>query len=173
MSQPASGIPSGAERAAEVDRAHHQVAPAQPAGLEPKGGPSPASSVSISDDARQFAALKGYVRNLLEQQGVELKGEYWDELTVEGAQTAIAEGGEWSAEAVADRIIGFVAEISGGDPEQKERLQKAVQQGFDEARQVFGGWLPDVSERTYELVMERFDEAFKASDESAEAPAAS
>ena len=121
---------------------------------------APSDSVALSDEAQRFSALKTYVRQLLEEQGVELQGEFWDGMSVEDAQAAIAEGGEWSAEAVSDRIVDFVANISGGDPEKSEMLREAVRQGFDEARQALGGWLPEVGERTYELVMERFEDAF-------------
>lgn len=169
MSQLAHGIHVGPERPGALARSYQDTAPLRPKGPEPRTGSAPTTRVSISRDAHQVAAIKDYVRQLFEQQGIELKGAIWDEMSVEDAQAAIADGGEWSAAAVADRIIGFVAEISGGDPEMKERLQKAVQQGFDEARQALGGWLPEVSERTYELVMGRFDEAFKHPEAAADA----
>jgi hypothetical protein len=172
MSQHTTGIQPAVDRAAAASRAPHQNARPQPDVGEPSQAPKPATSVSISKDAQHVSAIKEYVRRLFEQQGIELKGAIWDEMSVEDAQVAIAEGGEWSAGAVADRIIGFVAEISGGDAATKERLQKAVQQGFEEARQAFGGWLPEVSERTYDLVMERFDEAFEPSAQTAEGSAA-
>lgn len=138
-----------------------------PAEVTAKQKSGPADGVELSPDAQRFAALKTYVRQLLQDQGVELQGEFWDEMSVEDAQAAIAEGGEWSAEAVADRIVGFVADISGGNPEKSEMLREAVRQGFEEARQAFGGWLPEVSEKTYQLVMERFDDAFKSSGDTA------
>lgn len=138
-----------------------------PAEVTAKQNSAPTDGVELSPDAQRFAALKTYVRQLLQDQGIELQGEFWDEMSVEDARAAIAEGGEWSAEAVADRIIGFVADISGGNPEKSEMLKEAVRQGFEEARQAFGGWLPEVSEKTYELVMERFDEPFKTDGDSA------
>jgi hypothetical protein len=157
--------------ATEASRAYaHALAPQATSDRQPieeveaKKQAVPTDGVSLSPDAQKFSALKAYVRQLLTDQGVELQGSFWDEMSVEDAQAAIAEGGEWSAEAVADRIIGFVAETSGGNPEQSEMLREAVRQGFEEARQAFGGWLPEVSERTYDLVMERFDEAFKRAE---------
>lgn len=128
-----------------------------------------AASVTISREAGQAAAIKEYVRRLFEEQGLELSGDYWDEMSVEDAQAAIAAGGEWGPEAVAGRIIDFVAGISEGNPELKERLKEAVRQGFEEARQALGGWLPEVSERTFELVMERFDEAFEQPEPAGDA----
>jgi hypothetical protein len=158
--------------AAEVGRAYSAAldSPTTPAtpviAVEAKTQATPTDDVSLSPDAQKFSALKAYVRQLLEEQGVELQGEFWDGMSVEDAQAAIAEGGEWSADAVADRIVGFVADISGGDPERSELLKEAVRQGFEEARQAFGGWLPEVSERTYDLVLERFDRAFEQPEQS-------
>ncbi len=164
MTQFIAGIQSGAGRASAVGQTLTSQNGAKETAVESRDGSAPAARISISKDGQRISALKEYVRQLFEQQGIELKGEYWDDMTVEDAQAAIAEGGEWSAEAVSGRIIDFVSEISGGNPELKERLQEAVRQGFEEARQAFGGWLPEVSERTYDLVMERFDEAFNAPD---------
>jgi hypothetical protein len=162
MNQFTSSIQSGAGRAPAVGQQPAGQSQAREAAVESKNGSAPAARISISKDAQRVSAIKEYVRQLFEQQGIELKGGLWDDMTVEDGQAAIAEGGEWSAEAVADRIINFVSEISGSNPELKERLQEAVRQGFEEARQAFGGWLPEVSERTYDLVMERFDEAFES-----------
>ena len=153
--------------AAEASRAYSSVlapnsTPAKPTvEVESKKQAAPTDDVSLSPDAQRFSALKTYVKQLLQDQGVELQGDFWDEMSPEDAQAAIADGGEWSAEAVADRIIDFVASVSSSDPSKSKMLQEAVRQGFEEARQAFGGWLPEVSERTYDLVMERFDEAFK------------
>lgn len=170
MSQVAA---TDAGRAYNVSQASTSVKPAQNVEVDARQQTAPADNVSLSPDAQKFSALKTYVRQLLADQGIELQGEFWDEMSVEDAQAAIAEGGEWSAEAVADRIIAFVADISGGNAEKSKLLREAVQQGFDEARQAFGGWLPEVSERTYDLVMERFDDAFRQPEAPAESAEAS
>jgi hypothetical protein len=161
MNQSSIGMLAPPGRAADVASTYEHAgrSATQPTGAARNEGP--AARVSISREAGQVAAIKEYVRQLFEQQGLELNGEFWNEMSVADAQAAIADGGEWSSEAVADRIIGFVSDIGGGNPELKERLQEAVRQGFEEARQALGGWLPEVSERTFELVMGRFDEAFQ------------
>lgn len=160
MNQSTLGQITSTVPAAEMPRTHPQ---ARPNDMQPESAVRngvAAASVTISREAGQAAAIKDYVRRLFEEQGLELSGDLWDEMSVEDAQAAIADDGEWGPEAVAGRIIDFVAGISEGNPELKERLQEAVRQGFEEARQALGGWLPEVSERTFELVMDRFDEAF-------------
>jgi hypothetical protein len=160
MNQANIGMPAATNRAGDIPSTYRGAPQGERKATSVAPASSPAARVTISPQAGQVAAIKEYVRQLFEQQGLELKGDLWDEMSVEDAQAAIADGGEWGAEAVAGRIIDFVANISGGNPELKERLQEAVRQGFEEARQALGGWLPEVSERTFEMVMERFDDAF-------------
>lgn len=158
MNQPERLVGSDVAQISRVERATTAV--------EAQRHSAASDKVAISEEAQRFSALKTYVRQLLEEQGIELQGSFWDGMSVEDAQATIAEGGEWSAEAVSDRIIDFVANISGGDPEKSTMLREAVRQGFDEARKAFGGWLPEVSERTYDLIMERFGEAFEPAGSS-------
>ena len=66
--------------------------------------------------------------------------------------------GEWSAKETSERILDFAKKISGGNPEKVELLRDAFKKGFEQAEELFGGTLPDVSYQTYDLVMEGFDE---------------
>ena len=97
---------------------------------------------------------------LLARQGLTFqeteKAEIDDELRLE-ARTLIGEGGELSAEKVSDRIVEFAKNISGGDKEKLEVLKGAIQKGFQEAAAVLGGELPDISQKTYQLIMEKLD----------------
>jgi|GEM_PF-1142565 len=74
------------------------------------------------------------------------------------AQEQIDDGGYWGAEAVSKRILDFAKSISGGDKSKIPLLRDAVKKAFDEVREKFGGKLPEVSEKTYELVMKGFEE---------------
>ncbi|QGU00421.1 hypothetical protein SYNTR_1827 [Candidatus Syntrophocurvum alkaliphilum] len=68
----------------------------------------------------------------------------------------IKEGGKLSAEKVSDRIVDFAKAISGGDKDKIELLKDAIKQGFEAASAALGG-LPEVSEQTYDLVMQKLD----------------
>ncbi len=74
------------------------------------------------------------------------------------AQQAIAEGGEWSVDAVATRIMDMAMSLAGGDKSKIGALREAVEQGFGEARKVWGGKMPSITDQTYTEVMKRFDE---------------
>lgn len=109
--------------------------------------------------------LRELVKKLLEKQGMtfnDLKfdGEDLeiDEETRIEAQKSIDEGGEFSVESVSDRMIDFAKAISGGDKSKIALLKEAVEKGFKEAEKAFGGKLPEISYKTLERTMEKFDE---------------
>ena len=81
-----------------------------------------------------------------------------DDETRTAAQEAIGEGGFFSVEAVAARLLDFAVAISGGDPSRIEVLQRAVERGFEAAERQWGGTLPEISQRTREAVMNGFEQ---------------
>lgn len=120
--------------------------------------------------------FKKMIRDMLEKQGyhfnrfmgsgvadkdgneVKLEDIKVDEDTRMQAQKAISEGGEYSVENVATRIMDFAKALAGGDKSKIGMLRKAVQDGFEQAKQMLGGTLPEISMKTYDEVMARFDE---------------
>lgn len=74
------------------------------------------------------------------------------------AQAEIEDGGYFSVDATAGRLLDFAVAISGGDPSRIEVLRGAVEQGFASAERMWGGELPEISQRTREAVMNGFDE---------------
>lgn len=80
----------------------------------------------------------------------------------EEAEKALAEGGDWSVEKVADRIFGLAETLAGGDSEKLEQMRSAVQQGFDKASTAFKDHFgakdtPQITKDTYDEIMSRFD----------------
>ena len=82
--------------------------------------------------------------------------------TTEGAKEAIAEGGAYSVNAVADRIMTMAKAIAGDDPKKLQQMRDAVEKGFSQAGLDFNkatkSDLPQISKDTYTEVMKRFDE---------------
>ncbi|ONI45835.1 hypothetical protein AN641_03040 [Candidatus Epulonipiscioides gigas] len=87
--------------------------------------------------------------------------------TPEGAAAAIAEGGAYSVENVADRLFTFAEEMTGGDPEKMEEMKEAVKQGFKEAGMDLetGAGMPDITFDTYEATMKKFDDYIASKQE--------
>lgn len=73
---------------------------------------------------------------------------------------AIAEGGEYSVDAVATRIMDMAKSLSGGDKSKISLLRDAVKKGFEASGMEFndGKGLPDICNQTYDEIMKRFDE---------------
>jgi len=82
------------------------------------------------------------------------------------ARDAIGEGGPFSVEAVATRLLDFAVAISGGDPAKIDLLRNAVEKGFAAAERQWGGELPEISQKTREAVMNGFDQWKQSGDAS-------
>jgi len=74
------------------------------------------------------------------------------------ASDMIGEGGYFSVEETAARLISFAVAISGGDERMIDRLEQAVEMGFVQAERMFGGELPQISHDTLAAVREGFQQ---------------
>ena len=63
----------------------------------------------------------------------------------------------WSAENTAQRLVGFAVSLyRGGDRgEHVQKMVEGMQQGYEEARQAFGGTLPDIAQQTIDLATDK------------------
>ena len=80
-----------------------------------------------------------------------------DAATKAQAEKDIAEDGYWGVQQTSDRIIDFANALTGGDPSKIEEMREAFKKGYKMAEKTWGGQLPDISQRTYDAVMEKFD----------------
>ena len=81
-----------------------------------------------------------------------------DAATKAQAQADIAEDGYWGVEQTSDRIIDFAVALTGGDPDKVEEMREAFKKGYAQAEETWGGQLPEISQKTYDAVMKKFDE---------------
>ena len=81
-----------------------------------------------------------------------------DDAAREEAQKAISEGGFWSVEKTSDRIIEMAKALTGGDPSKIQTMVDAFKKGYDEATKAWGKELPEISSKTYDAVMQKFDD---------------
>ncbi len=88
-----------------------------------------------------------------------------DVATKAQAEKDVAEDGYWGVEKTSDRIIDFATALTGGDPDKIEEMREAFKKGYEQAEKTWGGELPDISKRTYDAVMEKFD---KLAEEAAQ-----
>lgn len=73
------------------------------------------------------------------------------------AQADIADDGYWGVNQTSDRMVEFAKALSGGDPSKAEEMRAAFEKGFKQATGTWGKKLPDISHKTYDAVMSKFD----------------
>ena len=129
-----------------------------------------------ADAEQRTASFRKMVESMLLKQGkvfqnaddmwkLLAKGDFTvDRATAKAAQAEIAEDGYWGVEQTSDRILSFAEALTGGDPEKMEEMREAFIKGFKQATGAWGRDLPDISQRTYDAVMEKFDNYGKEED---------
>ena len=80
-----------------------------------------------------------------------------DPATKAQAQADIAEDGYWGVEQTSERIISFATALTGGDPDKIDDMREAFLKGYKQAEETWGGELPEISKKTYDAVMAKFD----------------
>ncbi len=139
------------------------------------------SQLKADSDAR-VSQLRGLVEKMMKKQGAAIGNadSMWQFLaggnfTVSAdvkaqAQADIAEDGYWGVEKTSDRILDFAKALSGNDPKKADELLAAFKKGFSQATKSWGKTLPDISQRTYDAVIKKFD-AWKNGTEGTDATA--
>lgn len=124
----------------------------------------PDLAAMLAESERKVEAFMAFLEPLLAQQGLSISklvtGEQkltLDQGTIDQAKSAIAEDGPLGVRAVAERILNFAKIGIGSDSAQIETFRAAVQKGFDDARRILGGVLPEISQRTYDSIMNEMD----------------
>ena len=135
-----------------------------------------------ADAEQRTSQLRSLVEKMMTKQGVAIgtadsmwsflaKGNFTvDEATRAQAQADIADDGYWGVDQTSDRILDFAKALSGNDPEKADLLLDAFKKGFKEATKSWGQDLPDISQRTYDAVVEKFNKWKNGTDETEAAP---
>ena len=83
-----------------------------------------------------------------------------DAKTKAEAQEAISEDGFWGVKNTSQRIFDFAAAMAGDDSEKMKKFQAAVEKGFSQAEDAWGGSLPSICGETHEAVNKLFDDYY-------------
>ncbi|HBE79211.1 MAG TPA: hypothetical protein DDW65_15780 [Firmicutes bacterium] len=88
----------------------------------------------------------------------DLKNIKIDETAQKEAEAMIADGGEFSAQNVSNRIVQFAKVVSGGDRSKVEQLKAAIEDAYNEVKQKFGDEeIPEITKVTYQMIMGKLD----------------
>lgn len=130
-----------------------------------------------ADSDSRISQLRGIVEQMMSKQGAAIgkADDMWSFLaggnfTVSAdvkaqAQADIAEDGYWGVNQTSDRILDFAKALSGNDKSKAQELADAFKKGFDQATKAWGGKLPDISQQTYDKVLEKFDNWMNGEDD--------
>ncbi|MBR1664108.1 MAG: hypothetical protein IJ696_07265 [Ruminococcus sp.] len=81
---------------------------------------------------------------------------------IDSAKASIEDGGYWSVDSVATRIMDMAKLLAGNDPSKLATLKDSVIKGFGGAAKALGmdslDDMPDITRQTYDEVMKRFDD---------------
>lgn len=122
-----------------------------------------------ADTESRILSLRDIVNQIITKQGNTLakaddiwsflaSGDYTvDEAAKKKAQEEISEDGYWGVKQTSDRILDFAKALSGNDVSKADLLLDAFKKGFAEATKTWGKELPDISQKTYDAVLEKFD----------------
>ncbi len=86
-------------------------------------------------------------------------------LTPEAAGDLVSEDGYFGVDKTSQRIVDFAINAFGNDPAKLAQMKDAIEKGFQEAAEVFGGMLPEISHQTYAAVMDKLDTFAGTTDE--------
>ena len=130
-----------------------------------------------ADSDSRISQLRGIVEQMMSKQGAAIgkADDMWSFLaggnfTVSAdvkaqAQADIAEDGYRGVNQTSDRILDFAKALSGNDKSKAQELADAFKKGFDQATKAWGGKLPDISQQTYDKVLEKFDSWMNGEDD--------
>lgn len=110
---------------------------------------------SIFKKQSNYSFLSSHGSNNLKDYFSDLKV---DAETVQQAKDAISEDGYFGVNQTSERILNFAKAIAGNDPKKLQEMREAVEKGFNQVEKMWGGNLPEVCQKTYEKVMNTFDE---------------
>ncbi len=77
---------------------------------------------------------------------------------IEQAKKDTAEDGYWGVEQTSDRFVKFATALTGGDPDKLDSMIEAFEKGYAEAEKQWGGKLPELTQRTREATLKKFQD---------------
>ena len=104
-----------------------------------------------ADAEQRTAQLRSIVEQMMTKQGVAIG-------TADDMWKFLAKGDfTVSADVKAQAQADIAEALSGDDPDKADAMLEAFKKGFEQATKAWGDKLPDISQRTYDAVVEKFN----------------
>lgn len=84
-----------------------------------------------------------------------------DAQTKTEAQEAISEDGYWGVKQTSQRIFDFAYALAGDDVDKMQKMQAAVEKGFQQAEKAWGGSMPSITGDTHEAISDLFNDYYE------------
>jgi len=104
-----------------------------------------------------FDEAYGDFQGFLKDIGYE--GKPLGELSKDEAAALVSEDGIFGITQTSERIANFVIAGAGGDEDKLRAGREGMLQGFKDAERMWGGELPDISQKTMQAALEMVDKA--------------
>ena len=117
------------------------------------------SSNLLAQSGLSFNAPKNLSEILsgLDLASIGYNGKSLNELSSDETNDLISENGFFGIANTADRIASFVLNGAGDDIEKLKAGREGVAKGFEDAKKIWGGELPEISQKTIEKTLETLD----------------
>lgn len=127
-----------------------------------------------ADQQNRLTQMQNLVKDMFEKQGkaFSTSEQMWkmlangdftvDPETAKAAKEAVSDDGYWGVDQTSQRIFDFAQALSGGDEKKMDEMLEAFKKGFGQATEAWGKSLPDISQRTYDSVLEKFEDYKKS-----------
>ena len=117
------------------------------------------SSNLLAQGSLSFNAPKNLSEILsgLDFASIGYNGKSLNELSSDEANDLISENGFFGIANTADRIASFVLNGAGDDVEKLKAGREGAAKGFEDAKKIWGGELPKISQKTIEKTLETLD----------------
>ena len=117
------------------------------------------SSNLLAQGSLSFNAPKNLSEILsgLDFASIGYNGKSLNELSSDEANNLISENGFFGIANTADRIASFVLNGAGDDVEKLKAGREGAAKGFEDAKKIWGGELPEISQKTIEKTLETLD----------------
>ena len=93
----------------------------------------------------------------LDLAGIGYNGKALGKLSSDEASELVSENGFFGIANTAERIAGFVLSGAGDDIEKLKAGREGVAKGFEDAKKIWGGELPEISQKTIAKTLETLD----------------
>lgn len=132
---------------------------------------------SLKDDLdNQMSRFTNMMMRTFQKQGITAAqgDDFWKQIasgnftvdaqTKADAEAAISEDGYWGVKQTSERIFDFAKALAGDDPDQMKKMQDAVEKGFKQAEDAWGGSLPGICGDTKSAINKLFDDYYKENE---------